>query len=119
MTRSVLLVAHTGRKSAVAAARDLAARLLLAHTRVLALDNEQASLRCDGVEAVSAEAAAEDHGLDLVVALGGDGTLLRAAEIARPAGSPLLGINLGHVGFLAEGERSDLDVTAERILHKT
>ena len=36
--------------------------------------------------------------------LGGDGTLLRAAELARPAGAPLLGVNLGHVGFLAEAE---------------
>jgi NAD+ kinase len=119
MSRRVLVVAHTGRRSAVASARDLAARLLQSDARVLALDTEQASLRCEGVEAVTAVDVASGRGLDLVVALGGDGTLLRAAEIARPAGTPLLGINLGHVGFLAEGERSDLEATAERILHKT
>jgi NAD+ kinase len=58
-------------------------------------------------------------GVELVVALGGDGTLLRAAELARPAGAPLLGVNLGHVGFLAEVDRSDLEMTVERILDRT
>ena len=46
--------------------------------------------------------AAQDA--EMVIVLGGDGTLLRAAEMARPAGAPLLGVNLGHVGFLAEAE---------------
>jgi NAD+ kinase len=40
----------------------------------------------------------------MVLVIGGDGTLLRAAELARPAATPLLGVNLGHVGFLAEAE---------------
>ena len=44
----------------------------------------------------------------MVLVVGGDGTLLRAAELARPAGVPLLGVNLGHVGFLAEAEPEDL-----------
>ena len=47
--------------------------------------------------------------------LGGDGTLLRAAEVAREAGVPLLGVNLGHVGFLAEAEPADLAATVRRI----
>lgn len=45
---------------------------------------------------------------ELAVVFGGDGTILRAAEWAQPAGVPLLGVNLGHVGFLAELETSDL-----------
>ena len=49
---------------------------------------------------------AED--LELVVVLGGDGTILRAAELVRDAATPILGVNLGHVGFLAESERDDL-----------
>ena len=49
------------------------------------------------------------EGAEIVFALGGDGTLLRAAELARPAKAPLLGINLGKVGFLAEAEIDDLD----------
>lgn len=50
--------------------------------------------------------------------LGGDGTLLRAAEIARPAGAPLLGVNLGHVGFLAEAEREDLGATVRSVVRR-
>ncbi|MDO5677898.1 MAG: NAD kinase [Propionibacteriaceae bacterium] len=45
---------------------------------------------------------------ELAVVFGGDGTILRAAEWALPLGVPLLGVNLGHVGFLAELEQSDL-----------
>ncbi len=48
--------------------------------------------------------------------LGGDGTVLRAAEDARPAGVPLLGVNLGHVGFLAESEVDALDATVSAIV---
>jgi NAD+ kinase len=118
MSRPVLLVAHTGRGAAVAAARDLAARLLAAGIEVRVLADEAPSLGCDGVHPVDPAAAAADT-VELVVALGGDGTLLRAAEIARPSGAPLLGVNLGHVGFLAEVDRSDLDMTVERILGKS
>ena len=39
-----------------------------------------------------------------MLVLGGDGSILRGAELARPHGAPLLGVNLGHVGFLAEAE---------------
>jgi NAD+ kinase len=48
--------------------------------------------------------------------LGGDGTLLRAAEMARPCGVPLLGVNLGRVGFLAEAEQESLDSTLDAIV---
>ncbi|HOW01078.1 MAG TPA: NAD kinase [Rhodoglobus sp.] len=54
--------------------------------------------------------------LELVIVLGGDGTILRAAEIARGCSAPLLGVNLGHVGFLAESEREDLTETVTRAL---
>ena len=49
------------------------------------------------------------EGCELVVVLGGDGTILRGAEHSRGTGVPLLGVNLGHVGFLAEAEREDVD----------
>jgi NAD+ kinase len=51
-----------------------------------------------------------------VIVLGGDGTILRAAEIARGCDAPLLGVNLGHVGFLAEAEREELPATVARAL---
>lgn len=53
---------------------------------------------------------------ELVVVFGGDGTILRGAEIARPAGAPLLGVNLGRVGFLAEAERDDIEAIVSRIV---
>src|SRR3954451_17708656 len=115
--RAVLLVVHTGRRAAIGAARELANRLTAAGVGVLVLEAEAKSLSCDDVAVVAPGAALD--GVELVVALGGDGTLLRAAELARPAGVPLLGVNLGHVGFLAEVDRSDLEMTVERILAST
>ena len=61
----------------------------------------------------SAEAA---EGAELVIVLGGDGSLLRAAEFSRPAGVPLIGVNLGHVGFLAEAEPDGLADTVDRVV---
>ena len=51
-------------------------------------------------------------------ALGGDGTLLRAAELARPFGAPVLGVNLGRVGFLVEAEMDDLDEAVQRVIDR-
>ena len=65
-------------------------------------------------QAVEDEGAAE--GCELVLVLGGDGTFLRAAEVARPAEVPILGINLGHVGFLAEAEAEQIDQTLEQVV---
>jgi NAD+ kinase len=56
--------------------------------------------------------------LELVIVLGGDGTILRAAELVRGCSAPLLGVNLGHVGFLAESERDDLETAVARGLAK-
>jgi NAD+ kinase len=56
------------------------------------------------------------EGCELLVVLGGDGTLLRGAEFARASGVPMLGVNLGRVGFLAEAERDDLDKVVDRVV---
>lgn len=56
--------------------------------------------------------------VELVVVFGGDGTILRAAEWAVPAGLPVLGVNLGHVGFLAELEESELDTLITRVVDR-
>ncbi len=50
--------------------------------------------------------------------IGGDGTILRAAELAHPSGTPLLGVNLGHVGFLAEAEYDDVGATIDAIVER-
>jgi NAD+ kinase len=58
-------------------------------------------------------------GVEIVIALGGDGTLLRGAELARPAGAALLGVNLGRVGFLAEVEAEDIDDTVRCVVNRS
>jgi NAD+ kinase len=114
----VLLVVHTGRREAVRAAREFADRLVTAGMVVRVLAGETAAIAREATAVVPADAQAA-AGAELVIALGGDGTLLRAAEFAHPTGAALLGVNLGHVGFLAEAERTDLESTVERILTKS
>jgi NAD+ kinase len=113
--RIVLLVAHTGRPAAVRSARSVVQRLSAADMQVRVLGPEAADLGCSAGSAVpvSAEAARD---AEMVLVVGGDGTLLRAAELARPAGVPLLGVNLGHVGFLAEAEPEDLSEAVDRVV---
>jgi NAD+ kinase len=113
--RVMLLVAHTGRPTAIRVARVLVAKLTAAGIAVRVLEPEAADLDCAAaaVVPVSAEAAA---GAEMVLVVGGDGTLLRAAELARPAGVPLLGVNLGHVGFLAEAEPEDLSAAVASVV---
>jgi len=86
--------------------------------RFLDEDAEALGAVCDGlVETVppSAEAAT---GCELVVVVGGDGTILRAAELARESATPVLGINLGHVGFLAEADPEDVELTIAAIVDR-
>lgn len=117
--RRILLLAHTGREGAIAVARQVI-RALQAHgvvVRVLA--EEAADLQvtaADGVEQVEEAGAVED--CELVVVLGGDGTILRAAELTHGTSTPLLGINLGHVGFLAEAESEDIEATIQAIVER-
>lgn len=53
---------------------------------------------------------------DLLVTLGGDGSILRVAQRAAPAGVPILGINLGRVGFLTEAQPDSWEATLRRVL---
>jgi NAD+ kinase len=111
----VLLVVHAFRPEAVVAARAVAERLLAAGIGVRAPKTEAEHLNLPGVQAVEAEPAAAE-GCELAVVLGGDGTLLRAAELAREPRVPLLGVNLGHVGFLADVERDEVVEVAQRVV---
>jgi NAD+ kinase len=106
---------HSRRPGATAAARELGDRLLAAGHLVRVLDSEADDIGCRGAEVVPDDEAAAD-GAELVVAFGGDGTLLRAAEYARRDRTPLFGVNLGHVGFLAEADPMSLDLAATRIV---
>ncbi|MCU0265753.1 MAG: NAD kinase [Actinomycetia bacterium] len=113
--RAVLLVAHVRREPACLAARLAAERLLTAGLEVRVLAPEAAQIGATGVTVVPADGHAAD-GCELVVVLGGDGTLLRGAELTRGAEAALLGVNLGHVGFLAEAEEDDLTAVVERVV---
>ena len=113
--RTVLLVIHTGRDEATDTARRvekvlgdngiglrvLAAEAVDRGSLQLAPDHMRA-LGID-IDVVDADARAAE-GCELVLVLGGDGTFLRAAEFARNVQIPVLGVNLGHIGFLAEAE---------------
>jgi NAD+ kinase len=113
--RTMLVLAHTGRESARHSARQVIERLAAAGVAVRVTEDEVPALECAGATVVPAgPEAAQDA--ELVIVLGGDGTLLRAAEIARPAGAPLIGVNLGHVGFLAEAEPDGLTQTVDHLL---
>jgi NAD+ kinase len=67
------------------------------------------------IEVVDANPQAAE-GCELVLVLGGDGTFLRAAELARHAGIPVLGVNLGRIGFLAEAEAEHIDLVLDHVV---
>ena len=108
MSRRALVVRHSGRPEALEAT-----------------DAVHRALRAADVEPVTAtqEMTADDlPPFELAVVLGGDGTILRAAELTRGTDVPMLGVNLGHVGFLAEiepaeqlGEEAVVDATPGEI----
>lgn len=114
MTRTVLLIAHTARQPICAEATRAAQQLVDAGLAVRMLPDEAGFVAVDGVEFVDVDSAAD--GAEVVLTLGGDGTFLRAAELSRPAGVPMIGVNLGHVGFLAEAEPNALDDTVQTIV---
>jgi NAD+ kinase len=112
--RRVLLAVHTGRQDIVELARTSAARLMAGGIIVRLLADEAADLQIDGVEVVEGdENAARDA--EIVMVFGGDGTFLRAAELARYTDAALMGVNLGRVGFLAETEPEAVEETLSAI----
>jgi NAD+ kinase len=115
--RRILLLAHTGREGAITVARQVISALRAHGVVVRVLAEEAADLQVDAADGI--ELVAEDgavSGCELVVVLGGDGTILRAAELTHGTSTPLLGVNLGHVGFLAEAESEDIDSTIDAIV---
>jgi NAD+ kinase len=115
--REVLLVTHGGREEARALARKVVHALTAAGITVRAHAAEVAELApMNGITVADDDAAAA--GCELVVVLGGDGTILRGVEIARPHDVPLLGVNLGHVGFLAEVEVDEMYAVVDAIVYR-
>src|SRR5246500_4815146 len=125
--RTVLLVVHTGRAEATDTARrvekvlgdnGIGLRVLTAE----AVDRGSLHLTPNDMRALGVDIQLTDadpnaaEGCELVLALGGDGTVLRAAELARNADIPVLGINLGRIGFLAEAEADHIDQVLEHVV---
>ncbi|MCP1386993.1 NAD kinase [Corynebacterium sp. TA-R-1] len=124
--REILLVPHFYRPENIAAAAKAARLLQDAGIRVRLLEQSTPGVKSPiedepvlaGLDRVGAgpEAAA---GCELVLVLGGDGTFLRAASYARAQDLPVLGINMGHVGFLAEGEAESLEKSVGHVIDKS
>lgn len=119
--RHILVVAHAKREDTVAAAlrvvdalRGAGATPVLPatdHDEFVALDERFADVGLLGTDVGI-------HDLELAIVLGGDGTILRAAELVRVSEAPVLGINMGHVGFLAEIDRDDMDAAVARVIDR-
>jgi NAD+ kinase len=100
MTRPVLVVTHSGRQEAVTGAAQAVE-----------------ALRACGMDPLAEDelAGTDVQDLELVLVVGGDGSILRAADLSRGTRAPLLGINFGHVGFLAETDREQMDEVVRRV----
>jgi NAD+ kinase len=119
VTRRILLVAHPNRPGVVDIARSVVKQLRAADVEVaLPPDEAHAFEGIDIGPVVEADPQNPTTGAELVVVLGGDGTILRGAEHSRGTQVPLLGVNLGHVGFLAEAEREEIPAMVDHIVRR-
>lgn len=126
--RYILLVAHTGRLEAINATQEAIEQLVAAELspvmtseQIVEIKEFQANRNSTsdflaGVLELGVTVPEKD--LELVMVLGGDGTILKAAEVVRETATPLMGINLGHVGFLAESEREGFSNAVARVVDR-
>ena len=111
-TRSLALLVNPSRSEAIAAASELVPLLTSAGFSLFTISDIS-------IPSVTNVAATDLPDIELAVVLGGDGTILRAAEITLARKIPILGINLGHVGFLAEVDRPSISAIATSIINKS
>ena len=117
--RHVLVIPHVLQEEALSAGVDVC-RELVAQGAVVVMREaegrvvEQAA--GDLTSLVWLESGIDLSEIDVAFAIGGDGTILRAAEVVREAAIPLVGVNVGRVGFLAETERDSIHDTVARVL---
>ncbi|OQQ36658.1 NAD kinase [Prescottella equi] len=124
--RQILLVAHSGRPDITDTARRVAAICAHAGIALRLLDNEvDLSWVENGVAdpdvpvvTVVPEGPGAAADCEMVIVLGGDGSFLRAAELAQSADVPVLGINLGRIGFLAEAEAEHLEAAMAQVVRR-
>ena len=115
-----LVMAHVARRDSLDATREVVSQLSSAGATAVVSAEQWDDVVAHAPEIAELASPLGSHiqigDLDLVITLGGDGTILRAAELVRDAGTPILGINLGSVGFLAEVEIDSLSETVRRAL---
>ncbi|WP_067542611.1 NAD kinase [Nocardia crassostreae] len=126
-SREILLVAHPGRSEITETAHRVAKIFDQAGISLRVLEDEAYSTRLDIDDAGAPDGypvRIMEHnpdaavGCEMVLSLGGDGTFLRAAELARNASVPVLGINLGSIGFLTEAEAEHLDEALSQVVRR-
>jgi NAD+ kinase len=115
MSRNVALDVHWGRSAAITTATKLVSLLSTAGINVIGISHPDAK----SIANLNFQDASDLDTCEAILVVGGDGTILRGAEIARTQQIPLLGINLGHVGFLAEAEPDALDVVVLAIVNRS
>jgi NAD+ kinase len=110
--RAAVLVVNPSRAEAVEAASVLAALLLKADFDLFTISDVS-------ITGVTNSTADNLPAVEIAVVLGGDGTILRGAELTRERNIPLLGINIGHVGFMAEVIRPEISAVAKSVIDKS
>ncbi|WP_440312522.1 NAD kinase [Leucobacter chromiireducens] len=118
--RRILIVSHTHRDEAIAATIEAVAALQGAGVTPVfhAEDRAEFAPHLDVSRVATLDDGVMRDELEVAIVLGGDGTILRAAELLRGSECPIVGVNLGHVGFLAEMESYDLASTIDRVLKR-
>lgn len=111
--RAVGLVPHRERGEAAELAKHVAA-MLGEHGVDVRIPPDDAAAA--GLEHLGSAVEPFTEGLDLVLSLGGDGTMLRTIDLVYESGVPVLGVNVGQLGYLAEVEPQELDAALERLL---
>jgi NAD+ kinase len=110
--RAAVLVVNPSRAEAVEAATVLASLLQK-------VDFDLFTISDVSIAGVTNSAAENLPEIEIAVVLGGDGTILRGAELTRERNIPLLGINIGHVGFMAEVIRPEISAVAKSVIDKS
>ena len=109
MTRSILFIVNPNREDATEAVLELAKQFSAAGFALFTTSEAE----FDEFVAITDEVLPD---IEIAIVLGGDGTMLRAAEAVRGTQIPLLGVNLGRVGFLAEVEKPSLNEIASAVI---
>lgn len=121
--RRMLVVSHTSRDDAIESALQVVAKLaeaqivpVLEQATRDELERHPGASLPEGVETFGVDCTLD--AIEIAIVLGGDGTILRGAELVRGSQVPIIGVNLGHVGFLAESERDSIGTVFRRVVDR-